>query len=346
MLFCVVGTSSSFAYWAFDLASCVMKLAFDDFHRIHCTGAAEMLVQWENRKDKPVLFTTDFLEDGLSEILLSSGARIVAVLDSVETAITTAAVLRKMSFVDCVRHTSLYLASLDHLLSQDNTLIFGPEYLDASFDEFINLFLLSINIKCDADQIFQAMRGKNLDWLSSKDVTVREMVELTRQTIPVQDVISNWSATEMSSFEVMSNNFHNILGGNLDNPFVCPLELFHCTSRDFKLSGPIDLMGPARLLIWGPYLYLPKSNWTVTMEFEVTESLSWNSVTADILLGGIIASIGEFDLPVRGIFSWQMNFQVVDISKSIEVRLLLSRSAIEGRLALRKVEFSLQSARS
>ena len=54
------------------------------------------------------------------------------------------------------------------------------------------------------------------------------------------------------------------------------------------------------------------------------------------------AGLGEFDLPSRGIFSWNLKFEVTDISKAIEVRLTLSKSAIEGSLFLREVRCSIE----
>ena len=343
MFFCVVGTSTSFTYWAFDLASCAMKLVFGDFHRVHCTSAEEMLLEREKRDGKPVLFTTDFLEDGLSDILISSGIPIAVVLDTAETAMAMAALLRKMSFLQCVRHTSLYVASLDVILNHDKSVVFGPEYLDCSFYAFANAFLSAIHIDCDADRLLTMMRGSGLGRFPNEEIAVRQLVQLTRTTVEISDVIEKWTPSEQEAFYSISSTLQKYLDGNAARTFNCPLELLHSESDGYKIYGPIELIGPARLLIWGPYLYLVKTEWTVTMEFEVSESISLNIITADILLGGQIASVGEFDLPTQGIFSWSMSFKVTDFSKSVEVRLLLSRSAIEGKLALRKVNFARQS---
>src|SRR3569623_804411 len=116
MLVCVVGTSTSLTYWGFALAAHAMEEAYGAFHRVHCTSLAEMREQVSARGDRRVLFTTDLLDGKISDLIRESGAPLVALADTAEVAMLTAAQLRKLPFLPAVRLSSLYLSSLAEIL--------------------------------------------------------------------------------------------------------------------------------------------------------------------------------------------------------------------------------------
>ena len=80
--------------------------------------------------------------------------------------------------------------------------------------------------------------------------------------------------------------------------------------------------------------------YVASMEFEVSDGHSPNSVVAAVLIGGDFVAQGELELPVQGFFVWTLAFEVKDVSLPIEVRMTLARSAIEGTFYLRKVRLS------
>ena len=87
-------------------------------------------------------------------------------------------------------------------------------------------------------------------------------------------------------------------------------------------------------------MHLPKGAWVASMEFEVSDGHSPNTVIAAVLIGGEFIVQGDLDLPVQGIFVWNLEFDVWDVSLPIEVRMTLARSAIEGTFLLREVRLS------
>ena len=77
MFVCVLGTSTAFSYWAFGVAWHAVEEFAGAVHHVHCTSIADMHAQWEKRSGRPVLFTTDVLEEKISTLILESGAPIV-----------------------------------------------------------------------------------------------------------------------------------------------------------------------------------------------------------------------------------------------------------------------------
>jgi hypothetical protein len=116
-----------------------------------------------------------------------------------------------------------------------------------------------------------------------------------------------------------------------------PRDLFYTCNEGYAEPELIDLTGPARFLIWGPLLHLPKGNWIVKIEFEVSENLSGTEVEADIHDGQRFLIVTKTALPREGKFSFELPFRVEDPQLPIQVRISLLKGAIEGKFGLRSM---------
>jgi hypothetical protein len=336
MLVCVIGVSTALTYWSFGVAVHAMEESFGEFHRVHCTSAAEMYEQWRCRGDRPVLFTTDYLEDQVCELLCQSGAPIVALTDTAEIAIKTAAKLRALSCFNAIRFSSLYISSLAEALAHNSTSVFSADARNMRVADFVLQFLSALRLS-DPEIAARVLRRVVPSEAQRESLTVEEAIEVSQNHGDFDDVISTWSIVEFESYKQIAADYQNILDRSPVREIVWPAAILYSAAPGFRTDKPLELLGPARLLVWGPYMHLTKGYWLACMEFEVVGNFSPNSVIADVLVGGDFAGIGEFDLPERGVYSWRLQFEVVDVAKPIEVRLTLDKAAIEGAFLLRQV---------
>jgi hypothetical protein len=336
MLVCVIGVSTALTYWGFGVAAHAMEESFGQFHRVHCTSAAEMYEQWRRRNDRPVLLTTDYLEENVCELLLQSGAPIVALTDTAEVAIKTAAKLRTLTCFDAIRFSSLYISSLSEILNHGSTTVFSADVRNMRVADFVPQFLSALNLS-DPEIAARVLRRVIPSDAQRESLTVEEAIDALQSRDDLEDVISTWSIAEFESYKQISANYQNILDRSPAREFVWPAAILYSAAPGFRTDKPLDLLGPARLLVWGPYMHLTKGCWMANMEFEVVGNFSPNSVIADVLVGGEFAGLGEFDLPERGVYTWRLAFEVSDVAKPIEVRLTLDKAAIEGAFFLRQV---------
>jgi len=339
-LVCVVGTSTSLTYWAFGVAAHAMEEAFGAFHRIHCVSIEDFSAQWRERGERAVLFTTDLLDERLSALLCESGAPIIALADTAELAILTAAKLRQLSFLGAVRLSSLYISSLQGVFAKAQTRVFASKSRAALVRDFVPRFLEAMRLTDNPALVERVLRRVAPDESRWSDLTVGEAVEAADPSTDSIAVPPEWSAREIEALLQTAADYQQILDRRPLQPFVWPAALLHAANPEHHTELPLQLVGPARLLVWGPYMHLPKGKWSAAMEFEVEDNVSGNSVVADILIGGEYAGMGEFNLPRRGIFTWKLDFEVKDVAKSIEVRLTLGKSAIEGTFFLRRVRLN------
>jgi hypothetical protein len=336
MLVCVIGASTALTYWGFGVAAHAMEEFFGEFHRVHCTSVAEMYEQWRRRNGRSVLFTTDYLEESVCELLLESGAPIVALIDTAEVAIKTAAKLRTLSCFDAIRFSSLYISSLSEALNHESTTVFTADARNMRVADFVPQFLSALSLS-DPEIAARVLRRVIPSDAQRESLTVEAALDALQSRDDLDDVMSTWSLAEFESYKQIAAGYQNILDRSPVREFVWPAAILYSATPGFRTDKPLDLLGPARLLVWGPYMHLTKGRWMANMEFEVAGNFSPNSVIADVLVGGEFAGLGEFDLPERGVYTWRLAFEVSDVAKPIEVRLTLDKAAIEGAFFLRQV---------
>lgn len=120
-----------------------------------------------------------------------------------------------------------------------------------------------------------------------------------------------------------------------------PVGVFFSQTSQKQISGvtqdPINLLGPARYLYFGPYLCLPPGKWSLQAVFEVNENLSYNKVEVDICQGDSVLSYGLFDIPVRGKFEVLTEIEINQPERPLEFRIFMKEGAIEGLFELKRV---------
>lgn len=340
MLVSIVGTSTSFTYWAFGVAWHALEEVAGQIHHVHCTSISEMHAQWEKRSGRSVLFTTDYLEEKVSNLILEYGAPIVVLVDPADVAIMTAAKFRPMSFLDSIRHTSLYISSLADVLADPSTVVFGTRARTALVRDFLPRFFRAMQLPEDPTLLPRVLRRICPEESSWDVLTVDQAIKSSQPSVEVQGLLSEWSEREVEAFRKVAADYQQILDRKPTIQFTWPAAILHSPTSGYTTEKPLALIGPARPLIWGPYMHLPKGRWLASMEFEVCDNHSPNTVIAEVLVDWKTESKGEFDLPLQGIFVWNLEFEVKDVTKPIEVRLTLSKSAIEGTFFLREVRLS------
>ena len=100
--------------------------------------------------------------------------------------------------------------------------------------------------------------------------------------------------------------------------------------------GPIDLTGPARYFFYGPYFALSAGLWSADISLEVQDCFSDNQIAVDVCAAEILAII-KMKLPSRGVYGCRIEFEIVDPSKPVEIRMQLLTGAIEGLIQVRGV---------
>ena len=126
-------------------------------------------------------------------------------------------------------------------------------------------------------------------------------------------------------------------------PIVWPIEAFLSGDRpDTPASLVAELTGAARILYYGPYFNLPAGAWTARMTVGFSEDAKKTPVTVEAYGGTRLLALASMVPEEKGIYHAVFDFDHDDALQPVEFRVRTERGAIEGRLALGKVELSLR----
>jgi hypothetical protein len=131
------------------------------------------------------------------------------------------------------------------------------------------------------------------------------------------------------------DRFYSCHPERLDRTWSMPISLLlEAVSPYLPATGPINLLGPARCLSFGPYLSLPKGRWKANFAFSASNNRSANTIGFDITADEEIKLEESFEITQSGKFAIESQFSVENPYYPIEFRTYLRRGSIEGEFAL------------
>jgi hypothetical protein len=139
-----------------------------------------------------------------------------------------------------------------------------------------------------------------------------------------------------SEVPASTRNLHKLAGAALsqmgDGRVEWPASLFLLGDcPDMPMRGPIDLAGPARCLLYGPYMHLPSGFWDACMTVAITGNDGGQSFNVEVVCGGAIGG-GRFHCQGSGSFEVVISFEHRNPHLPIELRVSSDSGAIYGSL--------------
>jgi hypothetical protein len=136
-------------------------------------------------------------------------------------------------------------------------------------------------------------------------------------------------------------------GGGAVGQIVWRRELFVLYAEGFQRpTGVVDVTGPPRTLIYGPYIHLPPGRWTARIVLGVSPDAAENTFLVDAFADS--RQLGYTVLvPARGgVYAADIDFSMEEASaKGLEIRVLVTNENARGQLALGHVVLQPLSTR-
>jgi hypothetical protein len=143
--------------------------------------------------------------------------------------------------------------------------------------------------------------------------------------------------------------------------FLAPLQayaqgavqaLLHWPRASFLTGFPqhetaperVELVGPARSLVYGPYLYLPTGWWEAELRLYFSEEACRRTFNVEMIAEHSSIGIIRLKPTSSGIFNTRMIFHNPRADWPVSLRVVLEHGAIEGRMGLEEV--TLRHSRS
>lgn len=226
--------------------------------------------------------------------------------------------------IAAIRTTALSFATLhDLILHASHKLVLAPQdfrSLDAFLLKIADMFSLPVAAK-DVAKIAQEFTSRE-EWAA---------------------VSSNEVAKAATGNGIVSP-FTRLFDNQPADQFYWPPALFFGTEPlGAPLQKQIDLTGPARPILYGPYMHLPPGDWQITIRITVSENKSGNALLVEWLSGSEIRQSGRISaLPEAGHFQFVLRVTIVDPREPLQIRLSILEGAIEGIFEFHGAELSRQ----
>jgi len=241
------------------------------------------------------------------------------------------AATRGIDFHSCLRLCSLSFSLLLPLFQKPEFLRFDRTSSSESIRGFFNSLVGYLGFLSEPSSIDQWVANTigvptfkpDSDWEA----------EIIRN-IPGARELGAWKATlsgnQLRIATDVIGQFDDMLSGVTNSRIAWPRDVFVFGHEAGNfVTGPIDMVGRARYLCFGPYLHLPRGNWRIDVNFTIKGNCAGNSIQLDVFDGSVLAK-GHASLPSSGHFSTFLEFFVHEARRPLEVRVLMEYGAIDG----------------
>ena len=168
--------------------------------------------------------------------------------------------------------------------------------------------------------------------------------DLICRDVPGAELPTTCSALDFRSkalVDKIGRQYGAMLTGSDYSPVECPLALYITDRGVYEPENPwLSMVGPARCILWGPYIHLPSGRWLAHLTVAVRENGSGNVLHIQILreLSMGISAIAK--LEAVGTFDCHLEFEIDDPLDRLEITFTLNEGAIEGDFRILDLTFS------
>lgn len=336
MLIVLLGTPSAVSYGIEMILREIVECLFGNCSHIYATnldGLRSGISVAAANDQKNVMVFSDLPRPEMTSLLVKSGAPIVISSDSFYDLVIYIMRSRKHSIANAIRFASLAICTLSASPVPANVMRISVGMRDIELTALVGMLVQFYGFECGDDQFQNIIKSVSVS--SNLKTHLQDYIE---EKFPL-------SALHSGHHELLSSGQHEMLrkfgifydevlmGYNSATVQWHPSLFLLDHGLAYVEEEFIELLGPARCLLFGPYLHLPTGRWSAQIEIEILDNASRNTILVEAVTNRILAQ-GIFTPPERGRFRFELIFEIRNSTIAIELRLHLLHGAIEGKLAV------------
>lgn len=334
MLLTTLGTPSAFTTWGTLLLRTVVQVTRGKFQYIAVVKFEDLEKAFSARTNDQVIIYSDSPDAKMTDLLLRVKAPATLFLEEPSDVAGYVTKTRKMDARNAIRFSCQSYTCL----SAFHGLPFVRSF-DRQTNPTVRRMLRGIaghyGIELTETETEKVLSQLIKGYRKGDDPSVEALIQ---KQVPEAKPLGQWggelNAVDRELVESVLRPYSELANGRAFTSVLWPKQLFYDGNIiGTHVSGPIELAGRARFLMWAPYLHLPRGHWTATVHINIGESYSRNIIVVDVKCGEVLSS-GRIDLPESGNFIFTLPFTITDPRIPIEIRFLLEKGAIEGWLDL------------
>ncbi len=333
------GVPSAFAYFCAHILQHLVRAVFKDFDHGTVADVEQLKAAIANRRHPSLLIFSDRPDRTIVNAYLKTNAPAMLIYDDPVDVVDFIMREHKMTAEWACRSAQQSIISLAPLFRSDQSLKISRNSagtLEDFLREAADHFDLIVDDASIAEVCEALSRGGEIN---SNTPLEQAYTSLSPQTRPASSPDEPLDRS-LAPFEPLITFLRRVSAGEDHDVFEWPIPLF--VSGDFPgwpFRGMIEMTGPARCILYGPYLGLPAGRWCLCLTAKVKDNQSGNALDVDLSQPGRMVR-QRFTLPASGRIEIRALIDSDEPRSSHELRLMIVEGAIEGGIEIERVTIS------
>ena len=331
----VFGTPSSLTYWGIHVVRTIVGVVLGDYHFVHGHFLSEFADAAAGRIDHgSAICVSDCPEVDVCTSFIESNVPMIVFVEQ-PAAIIADMVSAGIDPVSALRLATRSLCTIQPFFEAPSAIILRHECLDTDTKLLFDVIVRALRLTATGEQrstIEHLLRPPGSEGV----LTVRDHVTHTFPDFARRG--GERASPAAVAVQGIADSYEQLIHGEALQVTEWPAAIF--SSGDAigtYVVGPNELIGPARILVYGPYMHLPRGDWSAYVELEVSENESGNRLKVDLVGGPRILGSVVAEMPPAGRYCFSLPFSISEPLQPVEMRFQIESGAIEGRFLLTKV---------
>jgi hypothetical protein len=281
------------------------------------------------------LLYADVPEEGLLQVLKLSGRPFVVVAaDPVD-------VVRDLMSTGCdicsaIRAASLHFSTVDEIALHQQARVIRRSAYEYDVEDIVRVLMVAVDRSLNLDEIDTILGGLFPEGQVEAVWSVTRLLSVYFQPQNEQHHSTQLHAGDIRLIERALGDFSN-MGQRRFGAATWDRELFMSPdSKDHALPAVFTMVGPARLVVFGPYIHLPSGVWVGALSFKFWNNFGRVPFRLDVYTDQVEFQ-ADAQLPPSGSGEFSFHFQTGWPMKTVEVRLAQMQGAIDGDMEVESV---------
>ena len=338
MLLALLGPPCRFTRMCITIAQGALDQFYGGCDVIRASDLPTLREELQRVTKAHVLLVSDAPDLELAETLLKTDAPYVIVTADPANVVHDIMLERSVDLLGSIRAASLYFSTLHDLAMGPRAVIIRRMGFEHDVVSIVRQMLNAIGKSADNNEIQGLLSslfpegGLNGGW------SVAEIMESDRAAL-APNAQASLGRDDVSLIEQVLGDFWQ-LGSHPFRHAVWPPQTFlSIDTGGGALPSTIDLTGPFRCPVYGPYFHLPSGLWKGLCRVRVRDNHGQVTYRLDVF-----SNVPHFEadmvLPVSGLFEFRFQFRNKDPKGALQIRLIQTRGAIEGQMEFQGVELN------
>jgi hypothetical protein len=342
MLLTVFGVPTETAAKGLRIVEAFLKCTVGEFDHISAATIDELRVAWADIKRNHVLYSHELPSSEMIGFLREATAPMLIFADDPVSVAVELQVRRGYAHIHAARVASISASVLEEIwVASDVMLISAGRNGTMSLRKFLGSLASYLAVGASDSQLDAV--AEELAGVFGAGVRLDQPWVLCGAGRASDASPMDCNQQDRVSFERKLQFYRGVASQHPITQMVWPAEVFvSADTGDMPLAGKIDLTGPQRPLINGPWFGLPRGRWQCIIEFEVANNMMGCVMNVNVV-GGRLLRQGRFELPEAGSHSCALDFNHDDARAPIMLQFFLERAVLQGEFRL--VQAIFQRAR-